>query len=239
MNRGGGSDNSIERAIQMKYRYGNSWEKYPILNGEIWRERQTNSAVSVYDITTGIPHWMKLAEMIYCDPPWNLGNLNTFYTKAGRDDYKDRFSDFYNSLFLCIADVSASACYLEIGKQNLPVFKTALKSIYPVVQVWPIFYYRKNPCFLLRGGHTLQSFDFTSLDDAKIPEQAILAESATVVADFCTGQGLTAVAAYRHKKTFLGTELNARRLAVAIDRVNKLGGQYESTVSKGYFNCAD
>lgn len=177
--------------------------------------------------------------MIYCDPPWNLGNLNSFYTKAGRKDYKDRFSDFYDALFAHVEKLCAPVCYLEIGKQNLDVFRDALRTIYPVVQAWPIFYYRKNPCYLLRGGRTLQKFDFTGMDDAETPDRAVIAESGAVVADFCTGQGLTAVAAYRHGKTFLGTELNQRRLAVAVDRVNKLGGNYACTVSERHIKGDD
>ena len=60
---------------------------------------------------------------------------------------------------------------------------------------------------------------------------ALQNEVCNTVADLCTGQGLTAVAAYKLGKRFLGTELNPRRLAVAIDKVNKLGGQYARSTS--------
>lgn len=218
----------------MQYKYGDSWEKYPIKEGEAWADANTRSMVSVYDITSGLPSYMTRADMIYCDPPWNLGNVNSFYTKAGRTDYKDNFKEFYNSLFSQISRISPTVCYLEIGKQNLSVFRSELKSIFSIVQEWPITYYKKNPCYLLRGGPSLQTFDFAGMDEADTPFEAVKNEPVGIVADLCTGQGLTAVAAYRNERGFVGTELNPRRLAVAIDRVNKLGGNYACTVSEGH-----
>ena len=40
------------------------------------------------------------------------------------------------------------------------------------------------------------------------------------------GRGLTATTAYALGKRFVGTELNPRRLAVAIDKVAQLGGDW-------------
>lgn len=222
-----------------KFKYGDSWEKYPIKEGEVWADAATGSMVSVCDITSGLPSWMTRADMIYCDPPWNLGNVNSFYTKAGRTDYKDHFREFYGALFSQIRRIAPTVCYLEIGKQNLSVFQSELQTIFRVVQEWPITYYKKNPCFLLRGGPSLQSFDFAGMDEADTPFEAIKNESVGIVADLCTGQGLTAVAAYRNERGFVGTELNPRRLAVAIDRVNKLGGNYACTVSEGHIKGDD
>lgn len=218
----------------MKYRYGDSWERYPIVEGEVWIEAITGSRVSVCDITGAcLPDYMLSREigMVYCDPPWSLGNVNAFYTKAGRSDYIERFSDFYAALFGWIAFVRPNVCYLEIGKQNLSVFLLEFGRIFPVVQQWEITYYRENPCFLLRGGASGQRFDFTGLDDADTPWAAVNAEDEPVIADPCTGQGLTARAAFHVGRRFFGTELNPRRLAVAIDRVNKMGGAYARAVS--------
>lgn len=47
------------------------------------------------------------------------------------------------------------------------------------------------------------------------------------VADLCTGRGLTLLAAHKFGAKFYGTELNKRRLAVAIDRAAKAGVFYE------------
>jgi len=217
----------------MRYLYGKSWEKYPIGDGETWVDLVTGSMVTVCDIIHGMPEYMFDADMIYCDPPWSLGNTNSFYTKAGKtESYIHDFSEFYSALFARIAQINPRACYLEIGKRHADIFEREMGRLFPSVGIWEIRYYRKNPCLLVRGGERpSSSFDFTGLDDTRTPAAAIDLEYPSCVADLCTGQGLTAVAAFKAGKRFVGTELNRRRLAVAIDRVNKLGGRYESAVS--------
>jgi len=223
----------------MNYRYGDSWERYPIREGEVWQDAASGSLVSICDITKEFPSYLLEADMIYCDPPWNLGNANAFYTKAGRTDYLNRFHDFSTAFFSRVMAIAAPVCYVEIGRQHRGDFVRSLEALYPCVQEWRITYYRKHPCFLLRGGAQMQAFDFAGMDDVDTPGAAIAREPSRIVADLCTGQGLTAVAAFRLARRFVGTELNPRRLAVTIDRVNKLGGSYARTVSQGYGNRAD
>lgn len=215
----------------MKFLYGDSWERHPIRDGETWADRFTGSAVTVCDILKGIPDHMLPADMIYCDPPWNTGNVNSFVTKAETGGYIEDFEQFASALFDRIAEISPGVCYLEIGKQNLDLFEREMNRLYPSVQTWEIRYYRKYPCYMVRGGESATGFDFTGMDDEKTPMSAILAENPRCVADLCAGRGLTAVAAHKAGIRFAGTELNRRRLAVAIDRVNKLGGNYEGPVS--------
>lgn len=213
------------------YRYGDSWEKFPIQAGDLWIEEKTGSAVSVCDITRTIPSYMLSADMIYCDPPWSLANVNCFYTKANHPDRIQVFSEFYSALFMRIRQIRPRVCYVEIGKQNRDEFLLQMHAIFPIVREWEITYYKKNPCYLIRGGNDWQTCDFTGMDDSKTPFAAIESENTDVVADLCTGQGLTAIAAYRLCKGFVGTELNQRRLAVTIDRINKMGGNYARSVS--------
>jgi len=213
----------------MKWKYGNSWEKYPIEVGEIWQDKKTGSKVSVCDLTDELPNYMMNPDMIYCDPPWNLGNANGFITKAGGANYLKSFKEFYSNLFLYISIARPWVCFVEIGRQNIEIFKMELSNIYPIVQIWPITYYRHNACFLLRGGISSTCYDFSGMDDKKIPFASINVENPISVADPCTGQGLTTIAAHNLGKRFYGTDLNKRRLAVAIDRVNRLGAHYEKS----------
>jgi len=216
----------------MKYLYGKSWEKYPIKENEVWYDAQTKSSLMVCDIIKDFPDFMLKADMIYCDPPWNMGNANCFYTKAGKEkDYIRQFFDFFSFLFDRIQQISPACCYLEIGKQNKGIFFDGLKQLFPIVQIWKIKYYNKFPCYLLRGSISSINFDYTGIDDAKTPYLAIKNENPLCIADLCTGQGLTAIACYKLGQRFVGTELNKRRLAVAIDKVNKLGGKYEGPIS--------
>ena len=187
--------------------------------------------ISVHDILNSFPEYMLDADLVYSDPPWNLGNANTFHTKNDSGYYINSFSEFYNSFFNLIQKINPLVCYVEIGKQNLKIFQDKISELFPVVQSWEITYYRKSPCYLIRGGQLESSFDFTGKDDEQTPLLAIQNESCNCIADLCTGRGLTAVAAYQMGKRFVGTELNKRRLAVTIERVSKIGGIYENTVS--------
>ena len=215
--------------MSKKWLYGDSWEKFPIENNEIWIEKNTNSKLSVCDIFDGLPNYMYDADMIYSDTPWNLGNITSFYTKAGLQKRCFNFSKFATAIFAHIKNINPKVCYLEIGKQNLKMFKSLMESQFQIVQIWDIVYYKKNPCMLMRGGSSVQEFDFTGIDDENTPFYAVKNESLNCVADFCMGLGATALAAYKFKKLFVGTELNKRRLAVTIDRVSKLGGEWVKT----------
>lgn len=163
--------------------------------------------------------------MIYTDPPWNTGNINSFYTKAGIE-MRRTFEEFTKVLFCHIAKIDPFICYLEIGKQNVEVYLSELKKIYRYVQAWQITYYRKNPSYLLRGSYMPTTFDFTGMDDMDTPYQAMLHETFSCVGDLCMGRGLTGTSAHRLGKPFVGIELNKRRLAVLIDKTTQAGARW-------------
>ncbi|TRZ48856.1 MAG: hypothetical protein D4S01_09670 [Dehalococcoidia bacterium] len=209
-----------------RWKYGDSWEKYPIESEQTWIEA-CRSKVMVHDIFNGLPQFMKDADLIYTDPPWNTGNINSFYTKA-MIKKRTTFEKFSDVLFGCIADIHPTVCYLEIGKQNLQRFMRAMAVLYPVVQSWETTYYKKNKSYLIRGGATLTDFDFFGQDDMDIPALVMQNEVFSCVGDLCMGRGLTGITAYRLGKRFVGTEMNKRRLAVLIDKTTKLGAWWSN-----------
>jgi hypothetical protein len=146
------------------------------------------------------------------------------------DSYIDNFRVFLHELFGQIRQISPSVCYLEMGKQHIDDVMGFMHMLYPTYQVWGITYYKKNPCYLIRGGQVLLDphFDFTGRDDEHTPALAIEAEHPAIVVDLCTGRGLTLLAAHKYGAAFCGIELNKRRLAVAIDRAAKQGIRYEN-----------
>ncbi len=210
---------------QFDWKYGRSWEKFPIVPGQKWVD-QFGSTLSVADITKHIPDFMLVADLVYCDPPWNLGNVNGFITKNGGQDHLSSFEDFYKHLFNGIQLMSPKVCYLEIGKQYVETFRNQLQAYYPFVQIWPITYYKKHLSYLLRGGEFPSNHSFTGLDDSITPMKAIETEKCTIVGDLCTGRGLTAISAVKAKKVFVGTELNPRRMAVTIEKMTKAGSKF-------------
>ncbi|MFZ5986374.1 MAG: hypothetical protein ACOYWZ_04500 [Bacillota bacterium] len=210
------------------WKYGDSWEKYPINEGEIWKELVTSSILSVCDIRKELPNFiLDNIDMVYCDPPWSRENVNAFITKAEMNTYIKDFREFYEIFFKRISQINPRVCYLEIGKKNKEIFEGELSKIFPYINFWKITYYKTHPCYLLRGSFDLKKpFDFTGKDEENIPMISIKIENPKNIADLCTGRGLTAIAAFKQKISFRGTELNKRRLAVTIDRVNSLGGYY-------------
>lgn len=212
--------------VETRWRYGDSWEKYPIKPNEIWEEKNTGSKLQVIDIFDGLPEFMKVCDMLYIDPPWNKGNISSFYSKAGLQP-RGNFNDFISILFQHIKSISPRTCYMEMGKQNIKLVEEKMKECFPAVQKWEITYYRKNPCFLIRGSDSPTLEDFTYEDDMKTPLHAIKSEkNCETVGDLCSGRGLIPLSAFKSGKKFMGTELNPRRMACTIEKITKLGGLF-------------
>ncbi len=207
-----------------KWKYGDSWERYPIELGESWG-LPDGSRVAVHNIYNPLPTWMR-ADLLFVDPPWNLGNLNSFYTKAERVDYREDFDEFADILFERITDIGPVTAYIEIGNQAINDWQERLAILFPHVQHWPVLYYRKHPTNLLRGSHLAPTpLDFTGIDEARCISILAEQENYTTIADPCMGQGLVGLAAYKSGHQFVGTELNKRRLAVLLDKLAKAGAQ--------------
>lgn len=210
----------------MRWLYGDSWERYPIEPGEVWG-LPDGSRVAVHNLFDPMPEWLR-ADLLFVDPPWNLGNLNSFYTKAGRSDYCQDFSDFASVLFRRIAEIGPLTAYIEIGNQAVNEWAERLAQQYPYVQRWPVVYYRKYPTNLLRGSLTgPASYDYTGVDEARCIQLLAEMEDYQTIADPCMGRGLVGLAAYHAGRRFVGTELNKRRLAVLLDKLGKQGAQFE------------
>lgn len=209
-----------------KWRYGDAWEQFPIEPGEVWG-LPNGSRVAVHDLYQPLPDFMFRADLLFVDPPWNLGNLKSFYTKAGRDDHPQDFDRFAATLFTRIRQIDPIACYLEIGNQSVDDWEQRLNKLYPHVQRWPVLYYRKHPTNLLRGSRIGRiDYDYSGIDEAKCIELAAQREGFTI-GDLCMGRGLVGLAAYKQGKPFVGTELNKRRLANLLQRIAQLGGDVQ------------
>lgn len=208
-----------------RWTYGDSWERFPIKAGEIWRAG--TGQVEVHDLYAGFPELMAQADLLFIDPPWNLGNLNSFYTKAGRVDYHNDFGGFADIFFQRIRQISPRVCYIEIGNQYVDEWTTRLSNLYPLVERWPVTYYRKHPTNIIRGAGAPAPLDLTGIDEAKCIELIAQQEDYAVMGDMCMGRGLVGLAAFKARRPFVGTELNPRRLAVLLDKIAHLGGEVE------------
>lgn len=192
--------------------------------GEAWEVSPGNSKLAVHDIFDPLPEFMKTADLIFVDPPYNLSALNSFYTKAGRTDYLSDFDDFAGILFERIGEIGPRTTYIEIGRQNVEDFYQRLGQLYPHQQRWPVVYYKKHPTWLIRGSEAGNiDYDFTGIDEAECIKRIAKIEDYQVMGDLCMGQGLVGLAAWEVGKSFVGTELNKRRLANLLQKLAKRG----------------
>lgn len=209
-----------------KWTYGDSWERYPIEEGQRWQAG--TGAVAVHNLFTPLPAFVKKADALFIDPPWNLGNINSFYTKARRTDYLYEYSTFVTRLFACIVQIAPQVCYLEMGDQFATDYKMRLNTVagFRCVECWPVTYYKKHPCWILRGGATpYAGTDLTGMDEATCIEMIAREEQYECIGDLCMGRGLVGLAAFKAGRAFVGTELNKRRLAVLLATIAKAGGE--------------
>lgn len=215
-----------------KWNYGGAIDRHPIDVGQT-AIFDNGSMAKVHNLFDGCPVIMKNADLIFVDPPWNIGNINTFYTKADRDDRVDDFASFYKQLFTCIADVNPKTCYVEIGKQHLADFILQMRSIYKYVTFYNSTYYNSKDklCYVVRGSHKSKKPKLDHMDEEKIIEWVCENEEYECIGDLCMGRGLVGWHAWKNDKRFVGTELNKKRLAVLLERIYKNGGHYQ--IAKG------
>ena len=211
---------------QRKWKYGKDWENFPIREGETWCASDGSRVTCLDWIRSPRPSWLS-ADMIYTDPPWNIGLLKSFFTKTEvtlKEDDDHDFDVFTDTLFFHIKSISPRVAFVEIGKQYVGEYEARVKQLFPIVDVYGITYHKTEPCYLLRGSYYVSPRRYEGLDDGRTPYFACEAEQAIkAVVDLCTGRGLTAKAAHKNDMRFFGSELNERRLAHVLTFWSKQG----------------
>ena len=224
-----------------RWLYGDAHESYPIKLNECWTIGDHEFyCVTLHDLNE-LPS-AKEIDYAYVDPPWNQSNIQSFYTKAEREElaYFRKFIPHLCKLLSAVKD----DVFLEMGKQELQyLIREVEKSGGEVLDTWNITYYRKSPCYLLRvcwGTPQLTDSIHAGLDFEGMDEEYTPAHVAQAIAkisvkedptnrptlfDACTGRGLTTQAALQAGLQFIGTELHPRRLAWAIKRASNYTGQ--------------
>jgi hypothetical protein len=209
-----------------RWNYGGAHDRHPI--GSKCVIFETGSIVKAHDIFDPLPEFMYQADLIFVDPPWNLGNLNSFYTKADRDDYKDGFRVFYKRLFECIGEIKPKTCYVEVGKEYLAEFIMEMKRRYRQVTFYNSMYYhkRENMCYVIRGSSRRKKLPLDYMDEEDIIKWVCANEDYECIGDLCMGKGLVGIHAHANGKRFVGTELNHKRLAVLVETLADMGCSY-------------
>jgi len=209
------------------WRYGDAFEQYPV-------EEDVPIEVNGHHMMCGsitdlnIRQWLTgfNIDYAYVDPPWNQGNISSFYTKAGMED-RPEFWNFIDHLISVLKNVRYD-CFIEMGDEHIEAFKTSIEqSGGRVINDWRIYYYKTRPCRLVQATWNeskvlLEDSEIVDQDDEKTP-MIVLSKlpEPSVILDACTGLGLTATTAHELGHRFVGVELNPRRLAHAVKGVSK------------------
>jgi hypothetical protein len=205
--------------MSVLWEYGQHYKNYN-MNGII--DLPHHSRVSVCDWIKDLPDFMREADTLVIDPPWNEGNIKSFYTKAGQHYHGLSFHDFSRCLFQNIDTIAPSCLFLEMGKEYLAWYIEACKIRYRYVTFYNSTYYHKkeNKCYIIHATKYFRYRRYPHLED--MDEEEIIAwlcghHPYTCIGDLCMGTGLVGKYAYLSGKRFVGTELNPKRLAVLVD----------------------
>lgn len=206
-----------------EWNYGDAYLQYPIEKGIA--QFKNGSMLQTHTIFNPLPSFMLKADALFIDPPWNKGNMTSFYTKAQLPPPAFTYSDFYNRLFECIQQISPHVCYVEIGKDHLADFIIQMRRLYHSVTFYNSTYYHKssNLCYVVRGTHQGRPPKLDGMDEEDIISWVCSHEKYSCIGDLCMGRGLVAVNAFKSAKKFVGTELNHKRLSVTLKRLAEMG----------------
>lgn len=204
----------------MAWEYGEVYKKYD-MSGII---NIGTGTVKVHDIFNPLPDYMKNADVIFSDPPCSEGNLKTFYTKADLEKLKF-FEDFQKRFFECVDEIKPKTLFLEVFANNKNSFYNECLKRFKQVIVLDSYYYhnKKNKCWVY---YCCDEIDpkivelLNNRDEQKIIELICKNYNFECIGDLCMGRGLVGYYANKYNRKFVGTELNQKRLAVLIERIN-------------------
>lgn len=180
--------------------------------------------VRVHDIFQPLPDFMKDADFIISDPPYNKSALSSFYTKAGIEKKPDSFDALIKRFFEIVDEISPWGIMLEIGIDKADIFVPELESRFKNIFSFESYYYgnKKQKCLIVFASNkdipeSIKNIPF--VDEEKVIEYVIKNIGFKCVADPFMGLGLVGFYADKCGKKFVGTELNKYRLSVCLERI--------------------
>ena len=106
-----------------------------------------------------------------------------------------------------------------------------VESLFPHVKIYENTYYHKPDCkcWIIQGTKQEEDWGLQGMDEWDAVFKICKDVPFSSITDFFMGQGLVAQAAYTAGKVFYGSDMNRNRLAVAISKVAKRGGEWTVT----------
>lgn len=203
-----------------KWEYGGTYKKYD-MRGNI---KAGTGIVKVHNIFDPLPSFMKQADCIFCDPPCSKGNLNSFYTKADRTDYQSSYVPFAERFFECLDEIKPGTVFVEVFAANHDYFMEQLKARFEYVKEYNTTYYHKESCkcWIIQASNVSNAtYPFDGMDEQDVISYICEKVPFFCIGDLCMGRGLVGFYANQNGRFFVGTELNEKRLAVLLERIEK------------------
>lgn len=200
--------------------YGGFADKYD-MSGEI---HIGTGIVQVHDIFNPLPEFMRQADVIFSDPPYNKSALSSYYTKAGLSEKPDSFEAFFYRFIECVDIISPKLLCLEVGLAQTDMYIREFANLYKNVHKVESWYYgnKNQKCNILFFSN--QEFsecvtNMPSMDEEQVIDYLCKNLEYSCIGDLCMGKGLVGFYSNKYGKPFVGTELNPKRLAVCCERV--------------------
>ena len=204
----------------MDWTYGGLYKKYD-MDGEL---HIGTGIVKVHDIFKPIPEFMKQADFVISDPPYNKSALSGFYTKAGISEKPESFDSLVKRFFEVIDEINPKMICLEVGIPQTEMFLKYVNERFKENIIVESYYYgnKRNKCNMIFASNvgipdSMKCVPF--FDEEKFIKYLCKNIDFECVADPFMGLGLVAFYANKNGKRFVGTELNKYRLAVCVERV--------------------
>jgi hypothetical protein len=186
-------------------------------------ELPNESKIKVHDLTHGLPDFMRMADVLFVDPPCSTGNLRSFHTKADQD-LPYTFNLFEMELFKRIDEINPKHLFMEVFASNKGSFLDEIGKRYKHTKVYDSFYYNKpkNKCWIIHASNDLiGDLPIQEIDETKAIAWICKNMDFKCIGDLCMGRGTVGRYAYMNKRQFVGTELNKKRLALLVEHIEK------------------
>lgn len=221
-----------------KYR-GSGGEQFPVARGDVWSAGPHRLAC--LDLTRDFSlfkrFWTSTPKLMYSDPPWNDGNVSSFYTKAGQAKGTSH-SELLNKLLPIPASLRIPGWMEASVYRTLTTERLIATHGGAVQEVFEITYHRRFPSLLYQitwGPQWSAPPGLAGSDDMDTPSLVIghavrmgyLAPGDAVV-DPCVGvQGLTALACDQAGLVCFGSELSTYRMSAVLSALAARGCEVE------------
>lgn len=218
------------------WKYGEDGRRFPVQRDEVWQVG--DHLLACADLMSQSGHAVARdlvarvrPTLVYTDPPWGQGNLNTFRTKAALQHAEHTYLDLYERIATLVAP--ATPLWMETGRREESKVVDLLAKHRPVTASYAVTYYKRNPSRLIYAGQTKPpaAIHVAGLDDDDTPGEVMAGYPRGVVLDPCMGRGLIATVAHKKGWRAIGTELSPWRLSVTLSKMARLLNEQPRRVS--------